>query len=475
MGSLYSNPFVEPIWLSLSSWETFLAPVVNTRCLVFSEGTDDGELMKTWTMGLVCLVGCLGLLAGEAAPVELRGIVKFPDNPQLARVPAMQPGGGPSVVALIEYPSKPVGAWNSASLLGEGQREGDLEVLKIDATAGTVQVKIGAEERQLMFASVSAPQRTPGEVPGGPAARAAAGSIRLENARLGDVLAIYQKVIGRTLLCSSAINRTARANLSMAGVATAEEMAKGIERALPGLVFHTDGDKFEVVGRKGDFEKLTPELRDVARKLRPKAPAPPGSAAGGPITPSEEVLPAGVINFQNTDFSQVLQIFQELLNRTLLRSALWQGSPIYLKTQTPLTRDEAVYAMCAVLALDGISLVDWGDKFVFAFPTLLEAKRKELFARKLPSHADVAVSRTIPAGMGNARLNLSTFAKIYGDLAGQPVELDQELPERPFSFRLQTPLTAGEVLHGLDLLLGWEGLEVVKNKDGSGLRLTRVE
>ena len=40
-----------------------------------------------------------------------------------------------------------------------------------------------------------------------------------------------------------------------------------------------------------------------------------------------------------------------------------------MKTQTPLTKTEAIEALQAVLALNGISLVNIGDKFVKVLPS----------------------------------------------------------------------------------------------------------
>ena len=42
--------------------------------------------------------------------------------------------------------------------------------------------------------------------------------------------------------------------------------------------------------------------------------------------------------------------------------------PIILKTQTPLTKTEAIEALQAVLALNGIAVVNIGDKFVKVLP-----------------------------------------------------------------------------------------------------------
>ena len=82
----------------------------------------------------------------------------------------------------------------------------------------------------------------------------------------------------------------------------------------------------------------------------------------------DETLAAGTINFPATDLNQVLQIYAELVGRTVLRPSSLPAPQITLKTQTPLTRREAVQAFDAVLALNGISVVNVGDKFVKVVP-----------------------------------------------------------------------------------------------------------
>ncbi len=80
------------------------------------------------------------------------------------------------------------------------------------------------------------------------------------------------------------------------------------------------------------------------------------------------MVPAGFINFQGVDVSQVLDVYAKLVGRTLLRASL-PNVPIILKTETPLTRTEAIEALQAVLALNGISVIDVGDKFVKVLPS----------------------------------------------------------------------------------------------------------
>jgi general secretion pathway protein D len=117
---------------------------------------------------------------------------------------------------------------------------------------------------------------------------------------------------------------------------------------------------------------LTPAATP-APAATPSAPADPSAAttpaaAGADDTSnnaqsSEEMIPAGNINFQGVDVSQVLEVYAKLVGRTLLRAGLPQAS-IILKTETPLTKAEAIEALQAVLSLNGISVVNIGDKFV---------------------------------------------------------------------------------------------------------------
>jgi len=102
---------------------------------------------------------------------------------------------------------------------------------------------------------------------------------------------------------------------------------------------------------------------------RPRYPQPSPTTApnGTPNGQPEEMIPAGTINFQGVDVSQVLEIYAQLVGRTLLRAGL-PSAQIVLKTQTPLTKTEAIEALQAVLALNGIAVINIGDKFVKVVP-----------------------------------------------------------------------------------------------------------
>ena len=100
--------------------------------------------------------------------------------------------------------------------------------------------------------------------------------------------------------------------------------------------------------------------------------APGGEAAGYRVQTGSEAAPGGEAagykyNFPGVDVGQVLDIYADLVGRTLIRGQVPQAS-ITLKTQSPLTKTEAIEALQAVLALNGITLINIGDKFVKVLP-----------------------------------------------------------------------------------------------------------
>ena len=102
----------------------------------------------------------------------------------------------------------------------------------------------------------------------------------------------------------------------------------------------------------------------------PAAAAPNNVAAPAPVekpsAPAE--VPAYSYNFQGVDVNQVLDLYADLVGRTVLRASLPNAS-IVLHTQSQLTKSEAMQALQAVLALNGISLINVGDKFVKVVPS----------------------------------------------------------------------------------------------------------
>ncbi len=82
----------------------------------------------------------------------------------------------------------------------------------------------------------------------------------------------------------------------------------------------------------------------------------------------DEIVPAGMIDFRNMPLEQALTVYSEYVNRTLLRPASLPASQITLTTKTALTRREIIQALDAVLGLNGIAMINVGEKFVKAVP-----------------------------------------------------------------------------------------------------------
>jgi type II secretory pathway component GspD/PulD (secretin) len=81
---------------------------------------------------------------------------------------------------------------------------------------------------------------------------------------------------------------------------------------------------------------------------------------------AEENFPPGLLQFTDSDVVQVLDVYRELSHRTVVRSTTLPTAKINLKSETPLTRIEALQALDTVLAQNGIVMIPQGTKFVKA-------------------------------------------------------------------------------------------------------------
>ena len=84
--------------------------------------------------------------------------------------------------------------------------------------------------------------------------------------------------------------------------------------------------------------------------------------------PESELFPPGLIKFQDADLVQVLDVYQELTGRTVLRPTSLPTAKVTIRSQTPLTRKEAIQALDSILSMNQITMVPQGEKFVKAVP-----------------------------------------------------------------------------------------------------------
>jgi general secretion pathway protein D len=95
---------------------------------------------------------------------------------------------------------------------------------------------------------------------------------------------------------------------------------------------------------------------------------PAGLASSGTNELGEDIIPPGMIDFRQADLNQVLDIYSMMVNRTILRPATLPAPTITLTTRGQLTMREGIQALDAILALNGIAMVNVGEKFVKALP-----------------------------------------------------------------------------------------------------------
>ncbi len=93
------------------------------------------------------------------------------------------------------------------------------------------------------------------------------------------------------------------------------------------------------------------------------------ASPAGSIPDPDKILKPPLINLTAAPLDKVMEIYAEFVGRNLLRPATLPKVEIVLQLTTPLTKLEVVHAIEAVLALNQISVVNIGDKFVTVVPT----------------------------------------------------------------------------------------------------------
>jgi general secretion pathway protein D len=158
----------------------------------------------------------------------------------------------------------------------------------------------------------------------------------------------------------------------------------------------------------------------------PTAPSPtsPITAVSTNAAADDVIIPPGLIKFQEADLAHVLEFYQQLTGRTVLRPQTLPQTKITLITQAPLTRREAVQALDSILSMNQITMVPQGDKFVKAVPAAQSPTEAREF-NQLP-HMDipnsgsvvaqiVQLSNAVPRDVAQA---LQPFAKLPNSILG---------------------------------------------------------
>ncbi len=370
--------------------------------------------MKTIAVALVSAM--LSIVAAVAAEptVKLTGIA--------------QAGGRTRVLLEIKPARGPL----LRTTLIRGDRVESVEVVSIDAKAAKVSVKVAGNVEELSFDAGDATGLAP--------------AFRLKDAHSWQVLDLYQELSGRTVIASH--------SLPAAKITSTSQGAPGDAAAAEALA-EALGDQGIAVTPRFDKFAFATTLSYVPRLAQIQEPPVPANDS------KVELFPAGLIKFSEADCWQVLDVYQELTGRTLLASPELPNAKISIKSQTALTRDEAIWLMEAVFHLHDITMAPEGTKFTYALPALRNPDPPIIPYNPATDRLKSSKESIAPGALKlNGALPKELLAA-YAKLLGREPLLDPAVPALRVSIRNPGVLHPVEAVYALDALAALNHLRFV--------------
>jgi hypothetical protein len=204
---------------------------------------------------------------------------------------------------------------------------------------------------------------------------------------------------------------------------------------------------------------------------------------------TRQLIPAGAVNFSGAELTQVLEIYAELKGRTILRSQTLPSPTIRLKNQSPLTREEMVYALETVLAMNGLGTVDDGQAFVQIVPIQLRSQvnthaptaeegAKLFDAKKVPSigysnpRPQTKMERDLERWQkaffefirlnGTRKSSAQDLLELYAQLTDKKAEPSRNYETSPIWFHVATALSKSELLYAIETTFALSNIEIMR-------------
>jgi len=244
-----------------------------------------------------------------------------PSKPQLA-----------GLVSLPDFQFAIIEFSKQSSILGPGLREGYIEVVKVEWTNCSALVRFQDANTTLSIDNTN-------QVP--------LSGLTFEKVQLHTLLKVYGQLYKHSVLRYPSLSSVSRFSF-VASASTPTEAARAIEKQLTaeGITFIPDGESFVIAVPKQD-----------ASKVKPHAPPHLKSNSSSQGT---EMIAAGMIDFRRVDPVQVAQLYAEWVGKKLDRSQrlpFARYDVITVRSENPLTRDEAIYAVETLLLWHGLKFV----------------------------------------------------------------------------------------------------------------------
>lgn len=301
-------------------------------------------------------------------------------------------------------------------------------------------------------------------------------------------------VEGKTVLTSSTVPTVAEALLADPKPEETNKVARiREERAKLGISVVQDGPH---------FVRIYPS-RTSSDWLATNVPL-RGEALAGSTNPVE--IPAGAIMFINVNLDIALLYYGELKGRSLLRSARLPAGAISLQNRCGLSREEAVYALETVLALNGIAVVEDGPRLA-QIVLMSERSKVKTNAPMAGVDAKLLDPKEVPAaGAGRAGIlperpktefersveewrkalykfvnykgprerSAQRLLEFYAGLSGKEAEGSGKYEGAPVWFYINTPLSKEELIYAIETAFRLNGLRIVE-VEGGRIRLGAVD
>lgn len=229
--------------------------------------------------------------------------------------------------------------------LKEGDRVLAVELNQVNASNGVAKLTVNGTNIDLKLAAPAAKQTSQG--------------LRLDETKLDLVLKLYAELADRTVLRGTLPKVFISLNVALTN---RWEAAAAITNALKkkGIITVLDGEKFAIVVPESQVSRVVPRSAEIKVVAKP----PPANEKLPP-----NVLPAGSIDFPEIPLSILLPLYSELVNA---KDVEWDDelrssrTVISLKSENPLSKEEAVYALDTVLALEGVKIIRAPDNKIKA-------------------------------------------------------------------------------------------------------------
>jgi hypothetical protein len=202
-----------------------------------------------------------------------------------------------------------------------------------------------------------------------------------------------------------------------------------------------------IVEHRGDFVFIVPSEKINALL---SVPSPPEAEAKGKQSPALGVFPPGLIKFQETDLSQVLDVFAELSDKNLLNAPGLSAVKISMRSQTAMNREQAVWMMRAAMRLGEVATVAAGKDFMFVAPADQ--------VKTLPRYDEKALAAKAAAKGGLSQLrfvnaSLKDLLGFYAEMIGrQALPIPAEIPHMRISFQGRKPMAQPDCIFALESL-----------------------